>query len=32
MKLVIWIAGVLGLSVIGLIWGLLTGQISLVFG
>ena len=32
MKVVIWIAGALGLSVIGLIWGLLTGQISLVFG
>jgi hypothetical protein len=31
MKVVIWIAGALGLSVIGLIWGLLTGQIALVF-
>jgi len=31
MKVVIWIAGVLGLSVIGLIWGLITGQITLAF-
>jgi len=30
MRVVIWIAGALGLSVIGLIWGLITGQISLV--
>ena len=31
MKLVIWIAGVLGVSVIGLIWTLITGQASLLF-
>jgi hypothetical protein len=31
MKLVIWIAGVLGVSVIGLIWALITGQASLLF-
>jgi 2-oxoglutarate dehydrogenase complex dehydrogenase (E1) component-like enzyme len=31
MKAVIWIAGVLGLSIIGLIWGLITGTITLVF-
>ena len=31
MKVVIWIAGILGLSIIGLIWGLITDQISLAF-
>lgn len=30
MRVVIWIAGALGLSVIGLIWGLITGQITLL--
>jgi hypothetical protein len=31
MKLVIWIAGVLGISVVGLIWTLITGQASILF-
>jgi hypothetical protein len=27
----VWIAGVLGVSVIGLIWTLITGQASILF-
>jgi hypothetical protein len=31
MRVVVWIAGVLGVSVIGLIWALITGQAVLAF-
>lgn len=31
MKVVIWIAGLLGASVIALIWALITGQASILF-
>ena len=31
MRVVVWIAGVLGISVIALIWGLITGQAVLAF-
>lgn len=31
MRVVIWIAAVLGVSVIALVWGLITGQASLLF-
>lgn len=31
MRVVVWIAGVLGVSVIALIWGLITGQAVLAF-
>jgi uncharacterized protein YhaN len=31
MRVVIWIAGALGLSVVALIWSLITGQASLIF-
>jgi len=30
-KVGIWMAGALGLSILGLIWSLITGQVSLVF-
>lgn len=31
MRVVVWIAGVLGVSVIGLIWALITGQAVIAF-
>jgi len=31
MKLVIWIAGILGVSVIGLLWAVITGQAAILF-
>ena len=31
MRAVIWLAGVLGVSVVALIWGLITGDIMLVY-
>ena len=31
MRLVVWIAGVLGVSVVTLIWALITGQASILF-
>lgn len=30
-KIVVWIGGALGLSVLGLVWSLLTGQVTLLF-
>lgn len=30
-KIVVWIGGALGLSVLGLVWSILTGQVTLLF-
>jgi hypothetical protein len=31
MRAVIWLAGVLGISIVALIWGLITGSVTLIF-